>query len=49
MKESTTYLMTTIPIGLVRVRELGRLDKVAAWLQVRVMVNTVEDLQRQLM
>jgi hypothetical protein len=23
-------------------RELGRLDKVAAWLQVRVMINTVE-------
>jgi enamine deaminase RidA (YjgF/YER057c/UK114 family) len=23
-------------------RELGRLDKVVAWLQVRVMVNTVE-------
>ena len=23
-------------------RELGRLDKVAAWLQVRVMVNTIE-------
>jgi hypothetical protein len=30
-------------------RELGRLDKVAAWLQVRVMINTVDGLPTQLM
>lgn len=30
-------------------RELGALEKVAAWLQVRVMINTVEGLLGQLM
>ena len=30
-------------------RELGTLEKVAAWLQVRVTINTVGDLLGQLM
>ena len=40
-KDVTPKLACLSILGSLK-RELGRLDKVAVWLQVRVMVNTVE-------